>query len=357
MKPKNLLIAFSLLILAASLSSCAGGTALASSWPGVTVDENTAYVAYHTHVYAVDLSTGTERWRYPGEPNNQITFYAAPALTPNGQVIVGSYDSNLYSLNRENGQLNWSFTEAANRYIGGPLATESGIFAPDTDLSIYALDFQGNLLWSFAARGETWAPPATDDGSIYVSSMDHTLYALNAETGSQLWRTEPLGGAIVGAPALSEEGILYVGTFGSEIIALNQQDGRVIWQQPTDGWVWAGPTLADNRLYFGDLSGNFYAFTKEGIKEWQLTPEQLDGPIPESPLVSEGRIYVTTENGTLYSIDTNGTIVWSQTVGGRLYASPVEAGELILVAPIDTDALLVAYTRDGARRWAFNPEG
>ncbi len=358
MKPKHFLITIILLFLAGALSACAGGVAAASSWPGLTLSGDTAYVAYNTHVHAVQLSNGIQRWRFPAEPDNQITFYAKPTLTPDGQLIAGSYNNALYSLNPENGTENWRFTDAKNRFIAPPLTTERGIFAPNADKTVYALDFEKNILWKFEMDGESWAQPVSDPdcSCLYVTSMDHTIYALDEADGTLLWRTEDLGGAIVGTPALSQTGTLYVGTFGSEMLALNSENGQVQWRFPTEGWIWSGPTLNDDRLYFGDLIGNFYALdTSTGKKVWQISSEQLDGPVAGSPLVLEDTIYFTTESGSLYAMTAEGQIQLPKPIGGKLYTAPVTMEDTILVTPIDTDDLLIALSIDGAQRWSFNP--
>jgi len=358
MKPKHLVITIILMLLAGTLSACAGGDTAASSWPGLFVNGGTAFIAHNTHVYAVDASNGNEVWRFPAEPDNQITFYTEPALTPDEQLIVGSYNNVLYSIDPENGTLNWTFTGARNRFVAGPLATERGIFAPNADKNVYALDFEGNLRWEFELDSESWAQPVSDPECtcLYVTSMDHTVYALNPESGTLLWRSRDLGGAIVGSPALSEAGALYVGTFGSAMLALDSQDGEELWRFPTEGWVWSGPALSEDRLYFGDLNGYFYAVdATTGTQAWRIGSEQLDGPIAGSPLVEEGAIYFTTESGTIYAVDLEGKILWSQPVGGKLYTPPANPDEIILVTPIETDDLLVALTKAGAKRWAFNP--
>ena len=92
MKYKQFILILAITIIAVTLSACAGGATQASSWPGLIVDEQYAYVAYNTQVYAVDLVNGTEKWRYPGEPDNNITFYSNPSLSESGQLIVGGYD-------------------------------------------------------------------------------------------------------------------------------------------------------------------------------------------------------------------------------------------------------------------------
>jgi outer membrane protein assembly factor BamB len=360
MKSNRLVLSIIILLTANLLSACVGGTGIASSWPGLSVDEDTAYLAFNNHVYAIALDTGAERWRFPTERNNRITLYANPALGSDRQLVVGGYNNVLYSLNPETGQTNWEFGEAGNKYIASPLAVEQGIFAPNADNNLYALELNGGLRWTFNTQGEIWAQPVTDPGCecIYLTSMDHRVYALNPTNGDLRWQSEQLGGAIVGSPSLSEEGVLYVGTFGREIIALNAEDGSVIWRSPTAGWVWGGPTLEGDRLYVGDLDGNFYAFNADdGQVLWTLAPEQLDGSIAGSPLVIDSTIYFSSESGSLYALDQTGKILWSQAIGGRMLAAPVPAGDLLLVAPNSPEELLVAVAQDGgARRWAFTPE-
>lgn len=358
MKLKLLFIFPMLILVAAVLSACAGGATIATSWPGLTIDGETAYLAYSRSVHAINLSNGTQKWIYPAEPDNKKAFYAEPALSPDGQLIVGGYDQILYSLNPDTGALNWQFTQADYRYIASQLASNKGIFAPNSDKNVYAVDSSGALRWEYASDAETWAQPVSDPDCecLYLSTMQHFVYALNPADGTVIWESESLGGSIVGVPALSPEKVLYIGTFGSEVIALNAENGKVIWRVPTEGWIWAGPILADDRLYVGDLNGNFYALSAtDGSTIWQIPASQLDGPITGSPLVTEDSIYFGTEDGSLIALDLSGNVRWKQTVGGKLYPSPKMAGDLILVAPIQIDELLVAYSKDGVKQWSFIP--
>lgn len=371
-KTSFLLIAF--VFVGILLSSCAGGGQIGSSWPGVSVDETTAYVAFERQVRAINLADGTLEWSFPAEPNNAANFYASPTLTPEtgaAQLLVAGYNHILYSLNPQSGATNWEFDGASNRIIASPLAKPEGIFFADTSENLFGLDLQGNLRWTYKTDGEVWAKPVTsmDCGCIYVSSMDHSLYSLNAEDGTLIWRSQGLGGAIVGSPALSPEGVLYVGTFGSQIVAVNADNGEVIWTAPTEGWVWGGPVLADDVLYVGDMNGNFYAFdAKTGQQVWQVPAENLDGQIVGSPLVLNDRVYFTTEAGVLFSLDKQGKNLSSVQVDGKLYTSPVAATnltqDLILVAPMQAEnkELLVALPTDvtqwqnGQSVWTYIPE-
>jgi outer membrane protein assembly factor BamB len=354
---KSKLIFLILILFSLILTACAGGGAgTASSWPGLSADADNAYVAYNQHIYAVNLSNGLETWRFPAEGNAKITFYAAPAISPDGQLLVGDYSNIFHSVNPANGQENWSFSEANDRYVGSALAVDERIFAPNAGHSLYALDIKGNLVWSFETEGPLWASPTTDTNCdcIYLPSMDHHLYAINAQTGNQEWVSEDFGGSIVGVPALSEDGVLYIGTFNSELLAINSQDGSIIWRKTTNDWVWGGPQLKDGVLYFGDLGGTVYAMdAKTGELKWQVP---LEGDITEPPLVTDDAIYVANENGILNALDLNGNKLWNKTFTGKLYTSPVKAGDLILVTQTGGDELLFALDANGNQKWAFIPE-
>jgi outer membrane protein assembly factor BamB len=351
---------FTLIVFAALLSGCAGGTGVASSWPGVTVDGDTAYVAFNTHVFAINLADGMERWRFPAEPDNKVTFYAAPTLTPDGQLVVGSYNNAVYSLNpTNNGSQNWVFDKASDRFIASPLATENGIYAPSAGRLMYALDLNGNQRWTFETEHGQWASPLPNNGYVILPSMDHRIYALDPETGNVVWQTEDLGGAIVSAPALADDGTLYIGTFNREVLAINSETGQVLNRFATEGWVWGSPALDGDRLYVGDLNGFVYALNAADLTQiWKVQPETgANTSISDRPLVLEDKLYIASESGNVYALNTsNGSTNWTQTVGGKLYGSPVLAGDKILVAPIGEDYILAALDLNGVQQWTFTPQ-
>ncbi|MEW6718619.1 MAG: PQQ-binding-like beta-propeller repeat protein [Chloroflexota bacterium] len=354
MKKIPTILFFTLLITTLALSACSSKGFVATSWPGISSYEGVAYIAFNQFVYAVDLDSGNELWRFPKEADRAKSFYAAPAITPDGQVIVGSYENALYSLDASSGEENWSFTEASNRFIARPLITEKGIYAPSADGKLYAFDFQGHMLWPepFDAGFAIWASPTTDGDRIYLASIQHTLYALNINTGKEIWQKD-LGGAIVGIPALSPDGYLYVGTFAKEMLTLRAVDGEILHRTSTQGWVWSGPFVMDEALYFTDLSGRLYALNRSsGEIVWTV---ETDGTMTGAPLVTGESIIVGTENGSLFAYDHNGQPLWKQSIGGKLYTTPNFNNDLVLVTPMDGDALLVALNLNGLTRWSFSP--
>jgi outer membrane protein assembly factor BamB len=358
MKNKFILVLLTLIVLAISLSACAGGQLAASGWPGITANGESAYIAFNQHIYAVNLANGLELWRYPAEPDNNITFYAAPSLTEDGQVIVGGYDNILYSLDVQNGNMKWKFDEATDRYIGSSLVAGDMIFSPSSDHELFALNPGGQPVWQqpFVSENSNWSKPAADLNCecVYLASMDHSVYAIDPGNGREIWRSESLGGATVGTPAVSEDGkTLYIGTFINELVAIDTSNGNIFWRFPTENWVWASPVLEGDVLYFGDISGNFYAIDRN--TQATLWSIQTGADIVGTPLITNDGVYFTNESGMLYALTKDGATRWTKNFESTLHTGPIATGDLILVATDEGGLVLYAMDSEGAQKWMFSP--
>ncbi len=178
---------FSFVLLGAILlSACSSAASRGTSWPGLAADANNAYLANGQFIYAARLSDGSKLWQYPDKAGSQ-QFFAAPLLTPDGQLIVGSAgtDQGLYSLDPATGATKWSvpFTGAKDRWIAAPLAINDTLYAPNNDGSLYALKLAtGELLWSLSIGHPLWGSPVTDGKLIFLTSLDHFLYAIDPQS-------------------------------------------------------------------------------------------------------------------------------------------------------------------------------
>jgi outer membrane protein assembly factor BamB len=350
MKIKHLVFISLLLALVVILSGCASGLT-ASGWPAITADTTSAYLAGGPYVYAVNLQTGAQVWRFP-EKASSNPFDAKPSLTPDGQLIVGGYDKKLYSLNPQTGQTNWQFTDAHDRWIGGAFVNDKMIYAPNADYKLYALNLQGTLQWSFTADQSIWGMPVSDGTNIYFGTLGREVYAINAQTGKQVWM-QKLDGAVLGSPVIGTDNTLYVGSYSGTIYALNTANGETRWSQAASSWVWSGPALDGTTLFFGDGKGLLYAHPVSGTDQpWN---QSLNGAIIGTPIVSGDTLVVGTEAGNVYLMDRAGENLRPISISGKIYSSPVTAGDLILVAPTGGDAALVALDQNGAVKWSFTP--
>lgn len=362
---RKFIFVITILLGAFLLSACAGGPVHGATWPGLTTDGNTVYLADGS-VYAVNLRDGKQVWTYPGSTN--LIFHAPPAITPDGLVVVGSAGTE-YSLialnpNDINPETNipteaWKFTGARDRWMAAPLVLDNKLFAANSDGNLYVLDLQDGQSVKEATvvklGGRLWAQPTTDGERIYITSLDHSVMAVDATTYEILWQ-EDLSGAVPGSAVLGGDGMLYVGSLASQLERFDPVIGNHQTVFEAENWIWNTPSVDGDTLYFSDVDGNFYSFnTSTGSLNWK--PVQPDGPITASPLIQEDYILLATESGSVFAIGRDGNQLWTEEVGGKIYTTPVAASDLVLVAPLETEFYLTALDQNGRTSpgWPFTP--
>ncbi|MBL8062046.1 MAG: PQQ-binding-like beta-propeller repeat protein [Anaerolineales bacterium] len=356
MNKKKLILVLLLALAALALSACSGQVAT-NNWPGLSVDGEHAYLATGSFVYAVDVKTGKQVWKYPEEASGSLLFYATPVLTDDGQLLIGSAGTNhsLLSLDPATGRENWAapFTDAKGAWVASPLAFNNAIYAPNTDGFLYILNMSGaEIADPIELSGALWSAPVTDGNLLYVTSLDHHLHVVNPATG-EVSDAIDLGGGIPGSPAVTDGGV-FVGSF-TTAIEFVQPNGEHEVIANAGNWIWGTPVLDNGTLYYADLSGNLFSLdTATKTQNWGTV--KPDGPVVASLLVTETQIYAVAEDGNFIAVDRDGKIVWEKETGGKNYTTPALAGDLILVAPYQTEFALAAYDADGKQAWTFTPE-
>ena len=360
MKANRFVLLAALVLLATLLSAC-GGTPAAATWPGLAADQNAAYLTNGSIVYAVRIKDGQELWRFPEKPSTKLIFYSNPVFTSDGQLLIGSSgtDHTLFLIDPETGKDTWSFSDAADHWVASPLVVDEMIYAPNADGYLYVFDLakDGNnkLVTKVERGGKLWSQPVSDETFLYVPSLDHHLHAVNIQTYEIEWVAD-LDGAITGVPALSD-GQLYIGTFGKTINAIDTSNGEITWSTPTESWIWGGPLLDNGILYFGDLEGNFYAINAaDGTPAADST--KPDAAILPTPIILNGQIIFVSESGNVYSLVPGENALSIERLDGKIYTAAVASGNLIIIAPFQSEAqiLLVALDADGKIAWSFTPE-
>jgi len=351
------LILISLLALGTLvLSACAGGQGVSNNWHGLAADAERAYLANGSFVYAVDLKTEKEVWRYPADADSKLMFYATPVLTADGQLLIGSAGTKhpFVSLDPATGKEKWveSFTKAKGAWLASPLVLNEKIYAPNTDGFLYTLDMNGKEAADpIELGGALWSAPSTDGSLLYITSLDHHFHVVDPASGKTATPID-LGGAAPSRPVVAKDGV-YVGSFASTIEFIKSNgDHKVV--ATTENWIWGSPVLDGETLYYADLNGKIHSLNlTTGEQNWDVV--QPEGPVVASLLIVGDQIYVATEAGTLVALDRKGEVIWDKPVGGKIYTTPVLSGDLILVAPYQADFVLAAYDADGKQAWTFTP--
>lgn len=309
--------------------------------------------------------------------SNTSTPISMPVSTPT--PVFASQPSSNGSMNRANtqrtgvydteplrqlGTVQWKFKAKNDRAVSMPTIADGTIYfgGSDSDHTIYALDAEtGNEVWRYQTSffGSNYSPIVADE-IVYISSSDENLYALDSKTGSEIWRftiQDPsLPWAVFDYP-LVVGGVVYVGCTRDAFYALDSKTGAVKWRFPASSWVDQGAAFADDTLYFGSRSldgrDKTYVYavdSQTGQERWKVQVE-LDG-VTGTPAVADGVVFVPTWKEGLYALDaTTGQMKWQYGAGWAILHSPAVAYNTVYVSK---DGNLIALdSGSGQERWVF----
>ena len=371
MKFKHVLFFVFAGLLSTLLTAC--GSAPLANWPGMTSDGKNVYLADGQFVYTVQVNDGKELttstvdgpvpMRFPLTADGNMSIYGAPALTSDGQMIVGNAstlinDHILYSIDPASGAIKWTFTDAKGIWLAGAAVSADTIYAAAGDGKVYAIDFKGKKRWEAAVSTDAlWSTPVSDGKLVYVATVAHDVIALDSATGKQRWKME-LDNAIIGAPAIGADGMLYVGTLSGNLYALNAAEGSQVWLTKLQGGIWSTPVLDGNTLYVGtsdSTAGKFYAINAVDGKLLRTIDDT--GAIIASPLITKDQVIYVTETGFINFLDKNGSasVAPVKIENAKIYTTPILAGDFILIAPMHAAFTLAAYNQKGVQQWTFVP--
>ena len=193
-------------------SAPGGAAARGSTWPGLAADAETAYIADGAQIFAVRLSDGAELWHYPAKADAKAAFYATPALLGDGRLVIGSagtdhclyvIDSSRVDPATKSPAATCVFSGAKDRWIAAPLVVENTAYAPNNDGLLYVVDLSNNkLLWSLqiGGGGHLWATPVMNGTTLYISSLDHYVYAVDTAS-HKVKNKKDLAGSVTSSPA------------------------------------------------------------------------------------------------------------------------------------------------------------
>src|SRR6516164_517825 len=147
--------------------------------------------SFDEHLYAIDLQTGNEKWRY------KAGALKTPAAVRDGKVYIGNMDGMLHVVDAAKGTKIWSYeTPNQAEITSGVSFMGNKILFGCADESLYCLSEKGEKLWTFRVQGgPVLATPAIAQDRTFVAGCDSTLHILDASKGVEMGSVD-LGGQI-----------------------------------------------------------------------------------------------------------------------------------------------------------------
>jgi outer membrane protein assembly factor BamB len=242
-------------------------------------------------------------WRV--QANAAIT--GSPLLLPSGLVVCGSQDHSLYAWPIVNPQTltNWTYQTGDMLYHSTPAMTQDGnIVVGSSDMSLYKLNAgTGRLMWNFTTMGRVDSSPAVlPDGSVVFGSDDHSIYCLYSN-GTLRWKT-PSASATTAGPSLGRDGTVYLGGNAGIVMALDGATGNVRWSHATGGTIFSNVIIdADNTVYVASANKTVTALDgAAGSVQWVYTAG--DSVTSSLALGADGTLYFAAQDGCVYALTT-----------------------------------------------------
>jgi outer membrane protein assembly factor BamB len=223
--------------------------------------------------------------------------------------------------------VDWSFKVAGSAVYGllstSPIVVNQTAYLQDLNSNVYAIDLNsGALKWEKRYNAVSDGPNgvAYDSGMVFAASDEHTVAALDARTGSEVWSRRI-------APSLQKideqltvhSGRVYVSTTDFEttepqdgtgtgiIHALDARTGNDIWSFNTikDGDLWGHPTINSG-------GGAWYPpaiDTATGTTYWgtnNAAPDQGTKEFPNGSSRPGPNLYTESE----VALDRSGHLLW-----------------------------------------------
>ena len=245
--------------------------------------------------------------------------------------IVGNYDHNFYydskPLKKTKG-ITWNYETRGNGSF--MLLVYNGvIYSGDDEGNLYAIDCNsGEEIWTFKADGRFYNGPSIKDESLYFGVHGGSMYSLDIKTGKEIWKIKT-GGSVCFPPVFNN-GLGYAQSHDNNLYIFDLQDGTIKDTINGDYWMCGIPSIANNHIYYPDWGGNLSSFNLEAHKhEWTFHT----GPYSQrytSPTISDTTAYFATSDSILHAVDlTNGDEIMKFQADDKITRSPAITGKRI----------------------------
>jgi polyvinyl alcohol dehydrogenase (cytochrome) len=285
-----------------------------------------------------------------------------------GMVYVGDDNGYTYALNALTGRLVWShygwnMTMSNPLVIGDAVVVSTGnayfnyentmvylnhgrpVRGPGLN-TIYALDRKtGREIWAYHTPGEAMPTAFYDKGRLFIGTGDGHVYALAADSGKLVWKTDIQSFVSMSSPVGSEGRIVVGGTDPNFLYALDEETGKIVWKISIPDLVATGmgdctPAAADGvvvqevTIRSGDprapVANVILGISAQsGQILWQK--RLSNGPVPPAmktatPVIEDGVVYEGSPvSGEFYALALKtGKELWHLALG-----SPIRAGAAI----------------------------
>ncbi len=190
-------------------------------------------------------------------------------------------------------------------------------FEKDFDLEISDFGVQKiySLTWDHEYGGTIACLPTISEGIVYFGCDNHYLYALDTETGKELWKFKSGGCAGNHHPVVVGD-VVFFGSYDGYLYALNKKTGKLLWKFKTNDKVVSAVEHFNGKIVFGSRDSNVYCLDIEGNEIWRF---RTGDQIISHPAIMDNMVYIGSYDGCMYCLGIEtGKEIWRFRSGGAI---------------------------------------
>jgi outer membrane protein assembly factor BamB len=303
-------------------------------------------------------------WQRPFVPTQALdwgpTERGGVAVDPTTKLaIFGTRDGWLHAV-RADGTVAWEVQ--GDGAFGTPVVEGDTVYVGTTGGKLHAVAIPtGKQRWAYQSEEDLSTRPAVAHGSVYVASLQDTVFCVDAASGQWKWHHRRAqkgeGFTIFGAAAaVAGPDAVYAAYSDGFAAALDPATGSPRWEKqiaPPDGHLDVDAIALDGtRLYAAAYSGAVLAVdARTGDIAWKA---QVAGAAQLA--VAGGLVVAVTASNVQGLSTTTGAAVWTASLGpgGAPAGAPAAAGKWILV-PAGAGGLRWIEIASGRTLRVFDP--
>ncbi|GIW99134.1 MAG: serine/threonine protein kinase [Pirellulaceae bacterium] len=264
-----------------------------------------------------------------------LGFEGGPIVVQ-GVVYVADTEGRVAALALADGAVRWE-KQFDTGFVATPGYFHGRLYLGDQDGRFHALDpATGEEMWVYEADMEIDASPNAFQDSILFTSQNGTLYCVSRDQGMLRWKYET-GDQLRCAPTLADTKT-FLGGCDSFLHIVDVRDGQAADAPiPIDAPTGSTPAIVDNRVYVPTYAGEIFCF-EVGKREplWRFHDPQLSEEFRNSAAVTDGILVAASRHKRVFALNTaDGSVRWVHVLRKRADASPVIAGQSVIVAAAD----------------------
>ena len=273
------------------------------SMSSLTLGDGVLYIGYTSSVgfesvSGIDAQTGIVDWTFHTEG---AAGFGTPVLK-HGVLYFADRTGVLYALDPNLGTSQWQYRLGGDVSLG-PSVIDGLIMAGTLQNDLFALAIDGDVAWKTTVDAPVNGPIVGGDGRVFFSDAAGSVYALDSQTGSQIWKERLSDGSRQLQLAYSE-GVLYVS--GSIVAALNGTTGVSLWSHRPTVTYWTSLVVDHGSFFTTGEDGVLYVLNStlgSSSASYLLHPFGAKNP----PALMKGYLYVTDNSGGLTAFVFAGT--------------------------------------------------